>query len=114
MATRQATIDLWRDALAGSGELTMLRMFGEYCLYLDRKPVALICRDRLYVKPTEAGRAVAFDVAAEPPFPGIRPYLLIPDEWADRWEHREKLRELLRRTSDHLPCPQPRRRRSKR
>lgn len=43
-------------------------MFGEYCLYLDAKPVALLCNDQLYVKPTDAGRALLARVAEGFPF----------------------------------------------
>ena len=111
MATRQSTIDVLVDQLSGAGVVTTLKMFGEYCLYLDGKPVALVCRDQLYVKPTEAGRGVVPDATEEAPFPGIRPYFLISTERADQWEHRETLRRLLRATFDALPPPKPRGRR---
>ena len=111
MATRQSTIDILTDQLAGVGFVTTLKMFGEYCLYLDGKPVALVCRDQLFVKPTNAGRAVVPEATEEAPFPGIRPYLLISTERADHWEYRETLRRLLRATFDALPPPKHRRRR---
>ncbi len=107
MATRQSTIDSLLDQLSGAGTVTTLKMFGEYCLYLDGKPVALVCREQLYVKPTDAGREVVPDAIEEPPFPGIRPYLLISTEKADQWAYRETLCRLLRATFDALPPPKP-------
>ncbi len=111
MATRQSTIDALLDQLSGAGTVTTLKMFGEYCLYLDGKPVALVCRDHLYVKPTDDGRAYVPDVSQEPPFPGIRPYLLIPTDRADQWVYRETLCRLLRITFEALPPPKSRKRR---
>lgn len=112
MATRQSTIDILLDQLAQAGGVTARKMFGEYCLYLDGKPVGLVCRESLYVKPTDAGREFAPDLAEESPFPGIKPYLLIATEQVDRWDFRERLCQLLRITFDALPAPQPRRRRA--
>ena len=48
----------------GSGHVTARRMFGEYTLYWDGKPFALVCDNKLYVKPTAAGRAFLPEVAA--------------------------------------------------
>ncbi len=110
MATSPATIDAVLDQVRQAGTVTTLRMFGEYCLYLDGKPVGLICQDRLYVKPTDAGQTLVPTVATGSPFPGCRPYLLIPEDWLDGWTHRETLCELLRVTSDALPAPKPKRR----
>jgi TfoX-like protein len=59
VATQQSTIDELMDRLADSGRVHARKMFGEYCVYLDDKPVALVCDDVLYVKPTDAGRALA-------------------------------------------------------
>ena len=92
--------------------MTARRMFGEYCLYLDGKPVGLVFHDRLYVKPTAEGRAVAPFVTEQSPFPKARPYLLVPDEMADGWTHREALCRLLQVTAAALPPPQPRKRRA--
>jgi TfoX/Sxy family transcriptional regulator of competence genes len=95
--------------LAGAGRVTARKMFGEYCVYLDGKPVALVCDDRLYVKPTAAGRGLAPDAAEAPPYPGARPHLLIPRaDWADA----AALARLLRATFDELPMPKPKKRKA--
>ncbi|MCK9201389.1 MAG: TfoX/Sxy family protein [Gallionella sp.] len=52
MATAQNTIDFLLDQLSGTGAASAKKMFGEYCLYLDGKPVALVCDDQLFLKPT--------------------------------------------------------------
>ena len=79
-------------------------MFGEYCLYLAGKPVALVCDDRLFLKPTNAGRAKLQQVVEGSPYPGAKPHLLIGGEL---WEEREWLCDLVQATARELPLPKP-------
>ena len=109
MATQQSTVDDLLDGLAGAGRVTAKKMFGEFCVYLDDKPVALVCDDRLYVKPTPAGRELLPDASEQPPYPGAKPHLVIPPaEWADG----ERLGLLLRATFEALPRPKPKKRKA--
>jgi len=56
---------------AGLGNaLSYRKMFGEYALYLDGRVVALVCDNMLFVKPTDAGRALLGAVEEAPPYPG--------------------------------------------
>jgi TfoX/Sxy family transcriptional regulator of competence genes len=98
-------VDDLLDRLAGAGRVTARKMFGEYCVYLDDKVVALVCDDTLYVKPTAAGREVVPDAAEGPPYPGARPHLVLPQE---RWADRDVLCRLVRATFAELPRPKPR------
>ena len=36
--------------LEGLGDLRMRKMFGEYCVYVNEKPIVLVCDDQVYVK----------------------------------------------------------------
>ena len=105
MSSRQSTVDELLDCLARAGRVTARKMFGEYCVYLDDKPVALVCDDRLYVKPTAAGRELMPDAAEGPPYPGAKLHLVIPPE---DWTNREALCQMLRVTFLELPWPKPR------
>jgi TfoX/Sxy family transcriptional regulator of competence genes len=110
MATSPDTIAFLFDQLHGLPGVSQRRMFGEYCLYLEGKPVALLCDDRLFVKPTAAGLAVAGDIGEGFPYPGAKPWLLVE---GDRWEDREFLQALLRTTAAALPPPKPKKPRRK-
>lgn len=57
MGTSRQTMDFLLDQLDRALPITTRKMFGEYCVYWDGKPVAIVCDDQLFVKPTEAGRA---------------------------------------------------------
>ena len=57
MATEPEFAQFITDQLSGLDSVATRRMFGEYALYANGKVVGLICDNRLFVKPTEAGRA---------------------------------------------------------
>lgn len=83
--------------------LTHKRMFGEYALYLDTKVVAFVCDNRLYLKPTDAGRALLGTPTEAPPYPGAKSYFLLEEELEDA----PRLRRALEVTAAVLPLPKP-------
>lgn len=105
MPTRKSTIDHLMERAAGAGALSARPMFGEYGVYVDGRMVGSVCDDRLYLKPTAAGRGHAGPVTDAPPYPGARPHMVIE---ADRWDDAEWLGALLRVTAAELPAPKPR------
>lgn len=55
MATDKNFVDFLIDQMQAAGGITVKKMFGEYGLYKDGVIVALICDDKLFIKPTKAG-----------------------------------------------------------
>ncbi len=106
MASRQSTVDFILEQIQESGAVTAKKMFGEYALYCDDKVVALICDDQLFVKPTERGKEFIGDFVEASPYPGAKPYLLIP---GDLWEDHEWLSELIKISLTELPLPKKKR-----
>jgi DNA transformation protein len=104
MSTSQSTIDYLLDQLNGAGNVSARKMFGEYCLYLDGKPVALICDEQLFLKPTHAARALIAEVVEGSPYPGAKQHLLIS---ADFWEDADWLTHLIQVSANELPAPKP-------
>lgn len=107
MATRAEAIPPILDAVPG---LTARKMFGEYGLFLDGRMVALVCDDRLFVKPLAEARALLPGAAEAVPFPGGKPHLLA-DEWLD---DPDTLAQALRAVAAALPPPAPRKPKGKR
>lgn len=64
-----------------AGEVRARKMFGDYCLYCDGKPVGLICDDYLYLKPLKELESVLRedDRQMRPPYDGAKPYYVITD-----------------------------------
>lgn len=83
------------------GDLQVKKMFGEYGVYADEKIFALICDNKLFIKPTDAGREFIGNVNEAPAFPGAKNSFLIEEKLEDR----EWLSELVRITVASLPPP---------
>lgn len=103
MASEQTFVDFIVDQIENAGEISAKKMFGEYGLYSGEKLFALICDNKLFIKPTQAGRAFIGDVVEAPPYPGAKPSFLIEEKVEDRtW-----LSELVRISVAELPLPKP-------
>ena len=109
MASDQAFVEFVVDQIEQAGEITFRKMFGEYGVYADGKLFALICDNKLFVKPTEGGRAFIEDVVEAPPYPGAKPSFLIEAQLEDR----EWLSNLVRITVRELPEPKPKKKKKK-
>ena len=110
MASDLSFVEFVVDLVDKDCAVTYVRMFGEFGLYSDGKFFAVICDDKLFVKPTEGGRAFIGEVVESPPYPGAKPSLLI----GDRIEDPQWLSELVRITARELPEPKPKKRKKKR
>jgi TfoX/Sxy family transcriptional regulator of competence genes len=109
MASDQHFVDFVVQQMEHAAPVTFRKMFGEYALYKGGKVVALVCDNRLLVKPTEAGRAFIGDVVEAPPYPGAKPAFLIEAQLEDR----EWLGKLITITERELPEPRPKKKRKK-
>ncbi|HRY30508.1 MAG TPA: TfoX/Sxy family protein [Elusimicrobiota bacterium] len=102
MASDEDFVKFIVDQIGRAGAVTYRKMFGEYALYCDGKVVALVCDNRLFVKPTEGGRSFIGDVVEAPAYPGAKKSFLIEDKFEDRdWITR--LIEITAREVPSLP-----------
>ncbi|MBN3789592.1 TfoX/Sxy family protein [Burkholderia sp. Ac-20353] len=107
MASSQSTADYIVEQIAAAGTVSARKMFGEYGIYCDGKMAALVCDDRLFVKPTPDGSAFLGDCDQAPPYPGAKPHFVISGE---KWDDHEWLSQLIRITAAQLPVPVKRKR----
>ncbi len=103
MATDPDTITFLLEQMAGAGNITSRRMFGEYALYCDGKVVAFVCDDQLFLKPTPEGRALLGTPTEAPAYPGSKMYYLIETEL----DEPDALARLIATTAAALPEPKP-------
>lgn len=103
MATDLEFMEFLADQMAGAGEVSYRKMFGEYAVYCGGKVVALVCDNQLFVKPTAAGRAFIGAPVEAPAYPGAKNSFLIEDAFEDR----EWISKLIRITARELPAPKP-------
>ena len=109
MASDQSFVDYIVEQIQDAGEVTARKMFGEYGVFSNGKIFALICDNKLFVKPTESGRAFIKDVVEAPPYEGAKSSFLIEDKVEDR----EWLSELVRITLRELPEPRAKKKKVK-
>ena len=108
MSSDQSFVEFVVDQMSDAGSITFRKMFGEYCVYCDTKVVALICNNKLFVKPTQSGRAfIGAGLVEARAYPKAKPSFLVED----RVEDRDWLSRLIKITASELPIPKKRRRR---
>ncbi|MBR5068706.1 MAG: TfoX/Sxy family protein [Bacteroidales bacterium] len=90
------------DQCADAGEITVKKMFGDYGIYCNGKIFGLICDNHLFVKPTNAGRAVLRTEILRPPYEGAKDHFYIDDI-----DDHDYLASLVRETCKELPEPKP-------
>lgn len=108
MASDKKFLEFIVDQIDNAGEISFNSMFGEYGLFSDKKIFALVCDNKLFVKPTQAGRDFIIDVVEVPPYTGAKPSFLIEDKMDDS----EWLSELVRITVKELPEPKSRKKKT--
>ena len=109
MASNKDFLDFIVDQIDNAGQITYRKMFGEYAVYSDGKIFALVCDNKLFIKPTVAGRAFIQDIVEAPPYPGAKLSFLIEDKLEDR----EWISNLVKITVKELPEPKPKKKKNK-
>lgn len=103
MASDQEFVDFVVGQIQKAGVITAKKMFGEYGIYSNEKMFGLICDNKLFIKPTKAGREFIGNPVELPPYEGAKPSFLIED----KIDNREWLSNLVKLTLKELPEPKP-------
>ena len=88
------------DQCSGAGEISVKKMMGDYCIYCDGILFGTVCDNNLYVKVTEAGKAILDNPVLRPPYEGAKDYLYIYDV-----DDSDTLTSLIKTTLTALPKP---------
>ena len=108
MASKLEFVEYAAEQMAGAGNITFRKMFGEYGIYCDGKIFGVICDDQLFIKITEAGEKLASGLSQASPYTGAKPHFLVEDV-----DDREFLTEFVTATVRELPMPAPKKPRKK-
>ncbi len=109
MASDQNFIDFIIDQIGIPEQVTYKKMFGEYGLYFGNKIFAVICDNKLFIKPTQSGRDYIDDVVEASAYPGAKPSFLIEEKLDDK----DWLKKLVEITAAELPEPKPKKTKKK-
>lgn len=109
MASDLQFVEYVVEQMEKAGNVTHRQMFGGHTLYCKGKVVALICDNKLFIKPTNAGREFIGEVNESPAYPGAKPSFLIEEKIEDS----DWLSVLIQITEKELPKPKPKKKRKK-
>lgn len=60
-----------------AGIVTSKKMFGEYMVYVDAKPLLLVCDNTVYVKQHPCLAQLLKDAAVDTPYDGAKPHYIL-------------------------------------
>ena len=102
VASHAELVQYIAEQCSGAGEIAVRKMFGDYGIYCGGKIFGLICDDQLFIKCTEAGKALRPDLETAPPYEGAKPHFVFSD-----LDDRDALSNFVRATCAELPQPKP-------
>ena len=102
MASSPEFVNYICEQLNGLGTARSRKMFGDYMVYLNDKPVLILCDGRVMVKTLPCLAGLLAGRPIQPPYEGAKDhYLLDPDD-------RDTLREAARMAEEVTPLPKKR------
>ncbi|MDO4181606.1 MAG: TfoX/Sxy family protein [Bacteroidales bacterium] len=104
MATTTDFIDFVCSQIAAAGEVRSRKMFGDYVVYLDEKPVITVCDGICYVKKLPAIDAMMRDAECGFPYEGAREHYILDIA------HGDHAMRVVRAVWESVPFPKKRNR----
>ena len=106
MATSKEYIEFVCEQLDGIENVTYRKMFGEYMVYVNERPVLTLCDNRVFVKKLPQVAVLMADAECGYPYEGAKEaYLLDLGDDA-------RIDALLPMLVEHTPLPRPRKKKS--
>ncbi len=102
MATSVSYIEFICEQIAGVGDIRYKKMFGEYMVYVNNKPVLLVCDDTVFVKIKEETTAVLSECETGIPYKGSKEHYILDIE------NKELSQEVVMILEKITPVPKPR------
>lgn len=102
MACSTEYIDFVCSQLEGAGAIRARKMFGDYCIYVDERPVMLACDNIVYVKKHKAIETMMADAEVGYPYEGAKEHYILDVE------HRDRALPVIKALLPHVPLPKPR------
>lgn len=107
MASKLEIVEYISDQIAHCGEVRHKKMFGEYMVYLNNRPIFMICDNILYVKINmTTTKLLGQDNIQGYPYDGAKPHYVIEDI-----DNREFMEALAIELEKITPLPKPKRKR---
>jgi TfoX/Sxy family transcriptional regulator of competence genes len=102
MATSKEFIEFVCEQIAEVGFVRYQKMFGEYMVYVNEKPILLVCDDTVFVKMLDAVKEILVDCEVGCPYDGARPHFILDID------NGELARQVVKTLEPITPLPKPR------
>ena len=99
MATTKDFIEYVIEQIDGTWNPGYKKMFGEYMIYVNRKPILLVCDNTVYVKELECIKDLSSEWAKGFPYPGAKEHYIVDID------DKEFLHSLIRELEKVIPVP---------
>jgi TfoX/Sxy family transcriptional regulator of competence genes len=77
MSTREEFIQFVCDQISGCGAVRYRKMFGEYMVYVNDKPILLVCDDTVFVKMHSILEETMLDAERGIPYKGAKEHYIL-------------------------------------
>jgi len=102
MGTSVEYIEFVCEQIRGTGFIRFKKMFGEYMVYVDEKPVLLVCDNTVYVKKLEVIHELMAEAETGCPYQGAKEHYVLDIE------DQELSRSVIDILVPITPIPKPR------
>lgn len=102
MATTQEYVDFVCEQVRGVGDVRSKKMFGEYMVYINDKPILLVCDNTVFVKELDAIAELMADAERDHPYEGAKEHYVLDIDDAEFAKRVVEALELV------TPLPKPR------
>ena len=107
MATTKDYIEFVCEQVRGAGALRYRKMFGEYMVYCNEKPVLLVCDDTVFVKILPELDALMAGAERGCPYEGAREHYILDIDDA------EHARAVVAAVETATPLPKPKKKKQR-
>lgn len=83
MATSAEYIEFVCEQLSGAWDVRYKKMFGEYMVYVNDKPIFLVCDNTVFVKKVDELKELMAQAACDAPYAGAKEHYILDIEDAD-------------------------------
>jgi TfoX/Sxy family transcriptional regulator of competence genes len=83
VATSAEFIEFVCDQISGTGDIRSKKMFGEYMVYVNAKPVLLVCDDMVFVKILPELENIMADAERGFPYDGAKEHYILDIDNSD-------------------------------
>ena len=102
MATTTEYIEYVCEQINGIGDIRYKKMFGEFMVYVNEKPVIIVCNNNTFVKKLECIEEMMKDAKVGYPYKGAKEHYVLDIDNSDF------CKKIVSKVEEVTPVPKPR------